>query len=203
MDQKSTAPSDPHCIRIIPCGHFCHSSCMLGLLRQHRHCAFCPRCSQQIGITSLGGAPSGRMSLSLDRSLSCPGFDHGDGVICIHYDIPSGTQTSYMSSPGQNYEGTCRIAFLPNTNAGRKVFVRLRYAFSNGLTFHVAKSRSTNLENQVTWAAIPHKTSLDGGEYGYPDPEYLRKCGEALYAAGVPTAEKCVELLEKDKQPKY
>ncbi|KAG7336902.1 hypothetical protein IV203_030463 [Nitzschia inconspicua] len=183
-NKNGKSMSDPPIIRIKVCGHLCHQQCMLNQLLQRRYS--CPICTESVGMVFFGGGPSGSMTASLDRSRSCPGFNKSDGIICIRYEIPPGIQTQYMEYPGQLYAGTSRLAYLPNTEKGRRLLMRLRHAFCSGLIFHVGKSATTGLTNQVTWAAIPHKTSLEGGIHGYPDPQYIEKCGEVLDAMKVP-----------------
>lgn len=43
----------------------------------------------------------------------------------------------------------------------------LQKAFDQKLIFTVGQSRTTSMENQVTWNDIHHKTSMDAGPAGY------------------------------------
>jgi hypothetical protein len=39
---------------------------------------------------------------------------------------------------------------------------------------------------------IPHKISMSGGHFGFPDPNYFMNCHEALTALGVLEADACL-----------
>ena len=81
---------------------------------------------------------------------------------------------------------------------------RLKYAWKHGLIFTVGTSLTTQQQNVVTWASIPHKTSLQrgGSAYGahpnphaFPDPNYLANCHDALDALGVPDTDTCLATM--------
>jgi Deltex C-terminal domain len=137
-----------------------------------------------------GHSPSGTMSI-YSFSRECPG--QSCPTIVLEYAIPEGTQLSYHENPGQPYheEYLYRTAFLPNNEGGRKLAARLKYAFMHGLTFHVGDSLTRLRSDCVIWASIPHKTTLDGGEHGFPDPNYLTNCNATLDALHVPQAGSC------------
>jgi Deltex C-terminal domain len=61
---------------------------------------------------------------------------------------------------------------------------------SNDLPFVVGVSQTSKKDNSVTWASIPHETSLMGGpeQYGFPDPNYIVQCNTALDELKVPKA---------------
>lgn len=66
-------------------------------------------------------------------------------------------------SPGKPFQGGVFEAFLPDCDKSRNLLPRLEDAFRQGLTFTVtSKEKGSN----VTWDAIPHKTSLQGGRSG-------------------------------------
>ena len=65
--------------------------------------------------------------------------------------------------PGRMYEGIRRKAYLPDNKEGGKVLKLLTLAFDKRLTFTVGRSNTTNLDDQITWNDIHHKTSRDGG----------------------------------------
>ncbi|XP_051270313.1 E3 ubiquitin-protein ligase DTX3L isoform X1 [Dicentrarchus labrax] len=144
----------------------------------------CPVCKDVFGMIE-GDQPQGRMSTSISSS-SLPGF-LSFGTIEITYDIPAGKQTEKHPNPGQYYSAIRRTAYLPDNREGREVLQLLRKAFQQKLIFTVGTSRTTGMENQVTWNNIHHKTSTSGGSqnFGYPDPGYLSRVRDELKAKGV------------------
>lgn len=70
-------------------------------------------------------------------------------------------------NPGRRFDGTRRTAYLPDNAEGNEVLKLLRIAFDRRLIFTVGTSRSSGIENQVTWNDIHHKTSTDGGASMY------------------------------------
>jgi deltex-like protein len=107
-------------------------------------------------------------------------------AIVITYVLEGGIQKEYHDNPGVSYRGDRREAYLPDTPEGNKLLQRLIYSFCHGLTFRVGTSITTGKSNQITWASIHHKTSLDGGPYGFPDPSYFYNANEELDHLGVP-----------------
>ena len=110
----------------------------------------------------------------------------------------------YHDHPGTPFAGTNRTAYLPNNEEGCHLLTRLKYAWNRGLIFTVGTSLTTQQRNVVTWASIPHKTSLQRGgtAYGaqsnphaFPDPNYLTNCHDTLDAHGVPDADTCLSML--------
>lgn len=170
-----------HAVTIKSCGHSFHQDCITECLTKTMKC---PNCRAPAGDPQ-GPAPSGTMNL---RKLpnQCPGFSFSTTIIEITYTIPSGTQLSYHEHPGQCYFSTTRIAYLPDNSDGRALANRLKYAFDHGLTFRIGTSLTTGIPNCVTWASIHHKTSLSGGQHGFPDDKYLDNCNEALNNLHVP-----------------
>lgn len=144
----------------------------------------CPVCKHVFGMVE-GDQPDGHMSWhSVPSSL--PGFLSW-GTIIITYDIPSGIQKKQHPNPGKHYSGITREAYLPDNREGREVLKLLKRAFDQKLIFTVGVSRTTGMENQVTWNDIHHKTSTGGGpeSFGYPDPGYLSRVREELKAKGI------------------
>ncbi|XP_076612858.1 E3 ubiquitin-protein ligase DTX3L [Chaetodon auriga] len=144
----------------------------------------CPVCKHVFGMVE-GDQPEGHMSW---RSVfsHLPGFPDC-GTIIITYDIPSGKQRKQHPNPGTPYCGVNRTAYLPDNKEGRDVLRLLKRAFDQRLIFTVGTSRTTGMENQVTWNDIHHKTSVAGGPqcFGYPDPGYLSRVREELKAKGI------------------
>lgn len=89
-----------------------------------------------------GTGPSGTMSISTSR-MSCSGFQSHQSIV-ITYTMPSGIQLPYHENPGQRYDGTTRIAYLPDNDDGRKLLKRLKFAWMQGLMFTVGTSLTTH-----------------------------------------------------------
>ncbi|XP_059185728.1 uncharacterized protein LOC131968743 [Centropristis striata] len=132
-----------------------------------------------------GDQPDGHMTWD-NSSYSLPGFS-GCGTINITYKISCGVQTSRHPNPGERYYGITRTAYLPDNKEGNEVLKLLKKAFDQRLIFTVGTSRTTGMDNQVTWNDIHHKTSMTGGAQGcgYPDPDYLSTVKEELKAKGI------------------
>lgn len=120
------------------------------------------------------------------RASSLPGYN-SCGTIVIHYDMRGGIQTQDHPNPGRRYEGTRRVAYLPNNEEGRQVLVLLRRAFDQRLIFTVGQSRTSGANDVITWNDIHHKTLQFGGpeNFGYPDPNYLQRVKLELKAKGI------------------
>lgn len=136
-----------------------------------------------------GLSPSGTMMIKLSTAM-CPGFS--TRAIKIQYHIPEGNQLAYHPNPGVRYGSTTRRAYLPHNLAGCQLLARLKYAWMHGLTFSIGTSLTTGKRDCVVWSSINHKTSLEGGPYGFPDRTYVAQCNESLDALGVPSAEACL-----------
>ncbi|KAM7422408.1 hypothetical protein PAMA_010451 [Pampus argenteus] len=124
----------------------------------------CPLCKDVFGMIQ-GDQPEGKMSWNT-YSSTLPGFSNC-GTIEIKYYIPGGIQTKKHPKPGQRYSAIGRTAYLPDNNEGREVLQLLKRAFDQKLIFTVGTSRTTGIENQVTWNDIHHKTSITGGSLKY------------------------------------
>ena len=107
------------------------------------------------------------------------------GTIQIYYFLLGGIQGPQHGNPGARYFNDNRIAFLPDNEAGRRVLELFKKAWKMKLTFTVGTSLSTGQKDVVTWNDIHHKTSLNGGPYGYPDPTYLERVTADMHALGV------------------
>jgi deltex-like protein len=156
-----------------------------------KHCKKCSSCRKVFGRLqkkiAIGVMPSGTMRIDLFPNLSCRGYDE-PGTIVISYRFERGTQKSYHECPGQPIIPTYRVAYLPSNEEGRDLLKRLKFAFSRGLTFDVGTSLTTGLPHSITWL-LPHKTTLDPGPFGYPDPSYFATANEELDHLGVPAAD--------------
>ena len=105
------------------------------------------------------------------------------------YEMQEGDQKVYHVNPGVRYDGTLRVAYLPDTDEGRALLKRLQYAFEHGLTFTVGTSLSTGQPNRIVWASIHHKTSTVPGPHGFPDLGYFLNVNEELDALHVPSVD--------------
>lgn len=173
-----SSPSEIMCLNL--CHHMFHVNCAQRVIMETNKCPLC-RC---VLDEPKGTMPSGTMSVKFDPKLTCPGFPAG--TIVIKYVITPGVQLSYHDNPGQKHGGADRTAYVPDTAEGRKLLVRLEYAFSRGLTFRVGTSLTTRMANSVTWASIHHKTQVSGDLHGFPDARFLSNCNSELDALGVP-----------------
>jgi len=148
----------------------------------------------QLPPSSLGKGPSGTLNIRLSTDR-CPGFIPSCMTIELEYKIPSGTQCDYHPNPGHPYDLTHRTAYLPNNEQGRELLTRFKFAWHYGYIFNIGRSQATGLENQVTWTTVPHKTSLQGGPFGFPDNKYFDKANQELSKLGIPDADTCLRLL--------
>ncbi|XP_043829969.1 E3 ubiquitin-protein ligase DTX3L-like [Dromiciops gliroides] len=163
------------------CKHGFCSSCIREAMK---HKPVCPVCQTSYGIMK-GNQPDGTMTTSY-RTSSLPGYN-SYGTIVIHYDMRGGIQTEEHPNPGKRFEGTRRVAYLPNNEEGRQVLHLLRRAFDQRLIFTIGQSRTSGVKDVITWNDIHHKTLQFGGpeNFGYPDPNYLPRVKMELKAKGI------------------
>uniref|UniRef100_A0A3Q2DLY2 E3 ubiquitin-protein ligase n=1 Tax=Cyprinodon variegatus TaxID=28743 RepID=A0A3Q2DLY2_CYPVA len=165
-----------------------HEFCQECLQSAKKHSGpICPICKDVFGIMK-GNQPDGTMRCIKHKYIDLPGFP-GCGHIEITYSIPDGKQkvNDNHPNPGERYWGTTRTAYLPDNIEGNEVLRLLKKAFDQKLIFTIGASRTTGMENAVTWNDIHHKTSMFGGpeRYGYPDETYLSRVKEELKAKGI------------------
>ncbi|XP_026096562.1 E3 ubiquitin-protein ligase DTX3L-like [Carassius auratus] len=166
----------------LKCGHeFCRECIRMSVESLG---PICPVCNEFFGKME-GNQPDGTMKVMKNR-LSLPGYPNC-GTIQIHYNIPSGIQMKRHPNPGQYFHGARCQAYLPDNREGRKVLSLLQRAFDQKLIFTVGTSTTSGLKNVVTWNDIHHKNNTHGGplNYGYPDPDYLRRVKDELKAKGI------------------
>lgn len=163
------------------CKHVFCKSCIKKALEYKQTC---PVCNTVYGLVQ-GDQPDGRMNFKR-TSLSLPGYPNC-GTIEIEYVMQSGVQTQSHPNPGKTYYGITRKAYLPDNKEGQEVLQLLRRAFNQKLIFTVGNSRTTGAEDVITWNDIHHKTSIYGGpmQFGYPDPDYLKRVRSELKAKGI------------------
>ncbi|XP_004873661.1 E3 ubiquitin-protein ligase DTX3L isoform X1 [Heterocephalus glaber] len=144
----------------------------------------CPLCQTSYGIQK-GNQPEGTMTYTLMKE-PLPGYK-SCGTIVIKYSMKGGIQTREHPNPGRPYFGTQRTAYLPDNEEGKEILQLLQVAFKHKLIFTVGYSSTQNISDVITWNDIHHKTSRFGGpsEYGYPDPNYLKRVKEELKAKGI------------------
>jgi deltex len=174
-------------VRLPGCFHQFHKACVEMITHESGKC---PNC-RHLFAEPQGSMPSGTMQIQGRSDLKCEGF--GVGTIAITYEIDAGIQKEYHENPGQGHHGTVRAAFIPDCLDGRKLLKRLKFAFLHGLTFTVGTSLTSGRTNAITWASIHHKTRLDRGPHGYPDPSYFANVNEELDALHVPAANDLVD----------
>ncbi|KAK2821714.1 hypothetical protein Q7C36_021057 [Tachysurus vachellii] len=167
----------------LKCGHEFCKECLQQSIKSSGE--ICPVCKKIFGKLK-GTQPDGQMNWRILKRHSLPGFRHCD-TIEIHYNIPSGIQTTDHPNPGKPYHGTSRTAYLPDNFEGQQVLQLLKRAFDEKLVFTVGLSTTSGIDNAVIWNDIHHKTNREGGPqgYGYPDPDYLRRVKEELKAKGI------------------
>ena len=144
----------------------------------------CMRCLKHYGPI-LGTGPLNSYMTSMLSSTSLHGYP-GVGTIVIKYQVEEGLQSVEHPNPGTPYliKKFPRLAFLPDTDRGRKLLSLLNTAFKRRLTFEIGQSTTHEEENCVIWGNIPHKTEAEG-LYGYPNPNYLDRLEEILKQYGI------------------
>ena len=182
QDSFSNGP----CAALSVCNHVFHFNCIQRAFASGK--PQCPICRRAVGNPQ-GKSPSGKMSVSLSKSIRCTSFETFSTII-IKYEMKQSSQRSYHENPGQKQSGKRAKAYLPNNTDGQKLLKRLKFAFLHGLTFTVGTSMTTGAANQCTWSSIHHKTSPTGGNasHGYPDTSYFINCNEELDNVDVPQA---------------
>lgn len=163
--------------------HYFHASCVA--LTMHNGSIRCPICGFIYGAPLTGNQPdNGIMSVFfVDESL--PGFDCG--TIVIEYRFSDGKQGNNHPRPGETYQGTSRVAYLPNNPDGTNALALLKVAWDRRLIFTVNHSVTFGVAGgiRVVWNGIHHKTSPEAGEFGYPDPTYFIRLKDELARVGV------------------
>uniref|UniRef100_A0A8C5WDI6 E3 ubiquitin-protein ligase n=1 Tax=Leptobrachium leishanense TaxID=445787 RepID=A0A8C5WDI6_9ANUR len=160
-----------------------HEFCKICIEKCLEQKPVCPICTTRYGVVR-GNQPDGTMRETMIHH-SLPGYDCH--TIQLDYHFSSGTQGDNHPNPGRPYHGTHRTAYLPDDTEGREILQLLRKAFDQRLVFTVGESRTTGAKDCVTWNDIHHKTSRHGGpgNFGYPDPQYLKRVRDELKAKGI------------------
>ena len=180
------------------CFHMFHEHC-LGAFLQQDIC--CPTC--HLPVTTQGTSPSGVLTIAHTTAL-CGGYTQIDsnassdknggpasttscnGSIVLVFAFPSGIQHAYHQTPGLPYEGTKRVAYLPNSAEGRALLPRMKHAWAQGLFFAVGTSQATGKSGVIVWGSSVEFKSQLLGRYGFPDVDYIARVNAALDALQVP-----------------
>ena len=104
--------------------------------------------------------------------------------------ITVGVQGAEHPRPGVSYSGTQRVAYFPDSDAGKEVLGLLELAWERRLLFTVGDSVTTGAKDVVTFNGVHFKTSRTGGasNHGYPDAQYLSRILLELANKGVVAA---------------
>jgi deltex-like protein len=152
----------------LKCQHKLCTPCHSKMIKQgttmsgsHHSWIKCPLC-QSIDGVAIGDCPDGLMQ-------TYPAFS---GYIRIDYTV---------SHPKY---GLNRTAYIEATLEGQRLLELLKIAWDRRLCFTIGTSLTTGQQDTLVWN-IHHKTSLSGGEHGYPDPTYLFRLAEELRQYGI------------------
>jgi deltex-like protein len=132
----------------------------------------CAVCETTYGVR-IGQMPDGEMKWRT-TNVSCPGFENFN-TIEMAYRFPDGRKED-----GTAYTGTSRKGYIPNSPEGIILFKMFVLAFERRLPFMIGTSLTTGQTNTVVWAGIHHKSNVNGGPFGYPDPTYFSRVLEEL-----------------------
>uniref|UniRef100_A0A8W8K4H8 E3 ubiquitin-protein ligase n=1 Tax=Magallana gigas TaxID=29159 RepID=A0A8W8K4H8_MAGGI len=192
-------PTKPKQLR--KCGHIFCKEC---IEQCFNYKPACPICGTIYGKVT-GDQPLGTMSIRTNGSR-LQGFNDSSGTIILTYFFNDGLQGEEHPNPRTVYKGIRLSGYLPNNKKGRLIAKLLNVAFSRRLVFTIGWSRTTGHDG-VTWNAIHHKTSMEGGpaRFGYPDPTYLDSVLEELKAKGVTeeSADDPEEYKEYSREIRY
>jgi len=124
-----SATAGTQCAKLQKCSHHFHRTCIEECLQHSRKC---PVCRSVIGSDGVQGTmPSGTMLIEGAAFLDCSGYSKL-GSIKITYEMDDGSQKPYHINPGVKYNGTVRIAYIPDVEEGRALLKRLKWAFNHG-----------------------------------------------------------------------
>eukprot|EP01120_Amphizonella_sp_Union-15-10_P015374 TRINITY_DN7902_c0_g1_i1.p1 TRINITY_DN7902_c0_g1~~TRINITY_DN7902_c0_g1_i1.p1 ORF type:complete len:455 (+),score=81.41 TRINITY_DN7902_c0_g1_i1:86-1450(+) len=165
--------------------HYFHENCIIHCFKDKF--LICPNCTKIYG-TRVGTQPPGTMTVKRHPPGAMPltGYE-SIGTIQIQYHFPSGKQGPHHPTPGADYYGTSRTAYLPDNKEGNEVLKLLSIAWERKLVFRVGTSVTTGKPNCVIWNGVHHKTATSGSvsAFGYPDPTYFERVKAELADLGV------------------
>jgi len=145
----------------------------------------CPLCGHHYEMP--GPQPTGELTVSTTLR-DCDGHT-GQGSIQLHYTFGGGVQGRQHPKPGQRYSGTERVAYLPNSEQGKKAAELLKKVFLAGKMFIIGTSVTSGKEDTVVYGGVHIKTKTSGGatNHGWPDPTYFERLMSECYAQGIGT----------------
>eukprot|EP00040_Diaphanoeca_grandis_P033463 m.205179 g.205179 ORF g.205179 m.205179 type:complete len:401 (+) comp32907_c1_seq1:204-1406(+) len=145
----------------------------------------CPNCGVVSGAPKIGNQPQDGTMYTKVIHGSLQGFP-GTKIIQIDYSFKNGIQGPEHPSPGQPYQGTRRIAYLPDDDDGQDILRMLKIAWERRLIFQVDESMTMGASGgiRVVWNGIHHKTSFNG-DHGYPDAGYISRVKDELKQVGI------------------
>eukprot|EP00549_Striatella_unipunctata_P023691 CAMPEP_0118693476 /NCGR_PEP_ID=MMETSP0800-20121206/11933_1 /TAXON_ID=210618 ORGANISM="Striatella unipunctata, Strain CCMP2910" /NCGR_SAMPLE_ID=MMETSP0800 /ASSEMBLY_ACC=CAM_ASM_000638 /LENGTH=315 /DNA_ID=CAMNT_0006591723 /DNA_START=732 /DNA_END=1679 /DNA_ORIENTATION=- len=187
-------------VRTTNCCHYFHKNCLMEYLQKRE--VSCPKCRKKIELQ--GKSPSGEMEIRVVKE------DRGFIRIKYRFDLNI-NQKCYHPNPGQLFEDPSqfaslrgyypgRAAFLPDTPEGHKLLTRFKFAWLRGVSFRIGYSQTSRVDNAVVWSGLVwHKTSITGGgDFGYPDEDYINQVNQQLTNFGVPDANACLSMFKED-----
>jgi deltex-like protein len=130
--------------------HFFHQDCLADMIGDKKFIK-CPICMRLYGIQT-GDMPPGSMKAYIDKTIKCSGHESYNTIVI-----------KYKFSNGNNYSGTSRTAYLPDSPIGMKILGMLKVCFDRRLTFTVGTSVTSGKTNTTVWSGIHHKTHTSGG----------------------------------------
>jgi len=160
---------DTVCLKACP--HKFHSECIQQALEHNGTTVFkCPICRKLVREERVQ-MPSVTMMIQRCNKTHCGGHEHC-GSIVIEYRLSDNISTA--------------TTYLPETEEGRALLKRLKYAFCHGLMFKVGTPDGQRIP--PIFSTIPQKISPTGGD-GFPDPMFFTECNQQLDQAHVPPAD--------------
>jgi len=165
--------------------HSFHANCIAQCFKDTF--ILCPVCQHLYGIRT-GMQPAGTMTIQRNSKGSLPLDGYSNvGTIQINYVFPNGIQGPEHPHPGVHYDGTSRVAYLPDNEDGNMILGLFQTAWERRLLFRVGQSITTGQDNCVIWNGIHMKTATTGGptNFGYPDETYFMRVMSELSDVGV------------------
>lgn len=190
---EEAKPSNRRVLVLSSCKHKIHWQCLRRFARAQNNNGFfkCPTCGAVYGLLRGTMPLEGATMTYRIVAKGLPGYEDYH-TIQVTYNFPEtgGIQSECHPSPGQPYYviGFPKIAFLPDTEKGRRVLRLLEVAFNSRLTFVIDPS-----SNQLVWNGneLPHKTEFGSANNktsspsSYPDLHYLDNIIEKLQRLGI------------------
>lgn len=176
------------------CRHQFHAACIREAFQATEN--KCPECMTYFPEPKRGKSPSGTMKVSV-WSQDCSGFP-GAGTIVVSYRIRDSYTRPFYTETSRPFHGVDHVTYLPNTSCGQALLKRLEYAFQHGLSFLVVDLNSTadidgmavkRIYKYIATCSPCHKESFTSTRSSWSDPDYSKKCHQALDEMKVPPSE--------------